>query len=57
MNISEDLGIRAIRYFLNEFPDLLLPRISTDFVIEAILLVLRNNVSFFDGRYKRQTHG
>ena len=57
MNISEDLGIKAIRYFLNEFPDLLLPRISTDFVIEAILLVLRNNISFFDGRYKRQTHG
>ena len=57
MNISEDLGIKAIRYFLNKYPDLHLPRISVEFVEEAILLVLRNNISFFDGRYKRQTHG
>ena len=57
MNVSEQLGIKAVRYFLNEFPDLLHPRLNVEFVVDAILLVLRNNVSYFDGTYKRQTHG
>ena len=55
MNISEVLGIKAVRYFLMEYP--LLSRFSLKFVEEAILLVLRNNISFFDGKYKRQIHG
>jgi hypothetical protein len=57
MNVSEELGIKAVKYFLNEYPELLHDRLSVDFVVDAILLVLRNNVSFFDGRYKRQVHG
>ena len=57
MNISEVLGIKAVRYFLTEYPHLLHSRFSLEFVEEAILLVLRNNISFFDGRYKRQIHG
>ena len=57
MNISEVLGTKAIRFFINKNPDLLPSRFSADFVVEAVLLVLRNNISFFDGRYKRQTHG
>ena len=54
MNISEDLGIKAIKFFTQKFPH---PRFTTEFVVDAVLLVLRNNVSFFDGRYKRQNHG
>ena len=57
MNISEVLGIKAVRYFLTEYPHLLHSRFSLEFVEEAILLVLRNNISFFDGKYKRQIHG
>ena len=38
-------------------PELLKDRIPIDFVIDATRLVLRNNVSFFDGSYRRQTHG
>ena len=57
MNVSENLGIKAVRYFLNEFPDLLHPRLNPEFVVDAILIVLRNNISYFDGVYKRQTHG
>ena len=38
-------------------PDLLHHRFSIEFVIEAVILVLRNNVSFFDGQYRRQVHG
>ena len=57
MNISESLGLKAITYFLEKYPDLLPARIPTDFVVEATRLVLRNNVSYFDGEYRRQTHG
>ena len=57
MNISESLGLKAIRFFLEKYPELLPARIPVDFVLEAILLVLKNNISYFDGEYRRQTHG
>ena len=57
MNVSETLGIKAIRHFVHEFPDLLHPRFNVEFIIEAVLLVLRNNISYFDGKYRRQIHG
>ena len=57
MNISDELGENAIRYFVQKHPHLLHPRFSLDFVVEAVLLVLRNNISFFDGEYRRQIHG
>ena len=57
MNISETLGLTAIRHFISEFPDLLHPRFSLDFILEAITIVLNNNISYFDGQYRRQTHG
>ena len=57
MNISDDLGVKAIRFFIQKFRHLLHPRFSEEFIIEAVLLVLRNNISFFDGKYRRQIHG
>ena len=57
MNISEALGMKAISHFLNKQPELLHSRFSVEFVIEATQLVLKNNVSFFDGNYRRQIHG
>ena len=57
MNVSEELGIKAIKYFVGEYPELLHPRFSLDFLVEAVCLVLQNNVSFFDGVYKRQILG
>ena len=57
MNISEELGIKAIRFFAQKHPHLLHPRFSVEFVVEAVLLVLRNNISYFDGEYRRQNHG
>ena len=57
MNISESLGKKAITYFLNEYPEYLHSRFNAEFVVEAVMLVLNNNVSFFDGEYRRQTHG
>ena len=52
MNISEQLGIKAITFFLSKYPALLPERIPIDFVIDATRLVLRNNVSFFDEEYR-----
>ena len=57
MNISDELGEKAIRFFIQKYPHLLHPRFSLEFVVEAVLLVLRNNISFFDGNYRRQIHG
>ena len=57
MNISESLGMKAISFFLHRYPDLLHARIPVEFIIDAIRLVLRNNISYFDGEYRRQTHG
>ena len=57
MNISESLGVKAITHFLTNNPELLHPRFSLEFVLDAIKIVLNNNVSFFDGHYQRQIHG
>ena len=57
MNISDNLGIEAIKHFVRKYPELLNPRFTLEFVIEATLLVLKNNVSFFNGSFRRQTHG
>ena len=57
MNISDELGTKAIKHFLEKHPELLHSRFSVEFVVEATLLILQNNVSFFDGEYRRQTHG
>ena len=57
MNISDELGEKAIRFFVQKYPHLLHPRFSLEFVVEAVRLVLRNNISYFDGCYRRQVHG
>jgi hypothetical protein len=57
MNISETLGCKAISHFVTEKPQLLHPRFCLEFLIDAVLLILQNNVSYFDGNYKRQIHG
>jgi hypothetical protein len=57
MNVSESLGVKSVTHFVTKKPELLHPRFSLEFLVDAILLVLRNNVSFFDGKYRRQIHG
>ena len=57
MNVSDALGMKAISHFITKHPELLPSRFSLEFVKEATLLILQNNVSFFDGEYRRQTHG
>ena len=57
MNVSESLGRKAISHFLTEYPEYLHPRFNVEFVTEAVLIIIKNNVSFFDGEFRRQTHG
>ena len=51
MNVSEDLGIQAIKFFVEKHPELLHPRSFLDFIVEAVKIVLQNNISYFDGIY------
>ena len=55
-NISHEIGLEAISYWLNRFP-LLNERISYDFILEALCLILRNNNFNFQGKFYRQLRG
>lgn len=51
LNIDKDLGLRAIKYWLTEFPELLHHRFSADFVLEGLELVLSNSNFQFNGEF------
>ena len=55
-NISHDLGLRAIEYWLNAYPQLI-TRITPAFILESIKLILENNTFEFDGNNYRQITG
>ena len=55
-NITHEIGLEAISYWLNRFP-LLNERISNDFILEALCLILRNNNFNFQGKFYRQLRG
>ena len=42
-NITIDLGLKAIKYWLNKFPELLNFRFTPEFVLEGLELVLTNS--------------
>ena len=50
-NIKLDLGLRAIKYWLQNYPELLHQRFSVDFVLEALELVLNNSNFQFNNSY------
>ena len=58
-NISHELGIEAISYWIDQFPDFLFDdRFTKDFFItEALRLVLENNYFKFDGELWHQLVG
>ena len=55
-NITHEIGLEAISYWLNRFP-MLNERISNDFILEALCLILRNNNFNFQGKFYRQLRG
>ena len=56
-NIPHDLGIEAISFWLNKYPKELPNRISKEFVLDGIKLILENNSFCFNDSYFLQTKG
>ena len=50
-NITLNLGIKAIRYWISKYPELLHKRYNIDFVIEALEFVLKNATFQFNDEY------
>ena len=56
-NIPHDLGLTAIKYWLDNNRNSIAPPFSTEFILEAISIVLKENTSHFDGKFYRQIQG
>ena len=56
-NLEQNLGIPALHYYLNRYPELLPARFPVQTVIAFMCFVLDNNTGYFDGEIYRQTVG
>lgn len=56
-NITHELGVEAITYWLNRYRDLVPTRFTNSFIIESLEFVLKNNNFIFDDTYYQQTDG
>ena len=56
-NIKPELGITAVKYWLDKHPELIHPRFSSDFILEALEFVLKNSNFQFNGHYYSQISG
>ena len=56
-NLTQSLGIPALRYFLRKYHELLPARFTPEFVLEAMVFILNNNTGYFNGEYYRQVAG
>lgn len=56
-NIPHELGLEAIEYWLDRFPNSLHYRYSKKFVLESLKLILQNNFMHFNGKIYRQKLG
>ena len=56
-NIPHELGLKTISFWLNKYPKELPKRISKDFILEGIKLILENNSFCFNNTYFLQTKG
>ena len=55
-NITHDLGVRALKYWLENFPDEI-GRFPPEFIIESVELILKNNYFEFNDRNFLQVTG
>lgn len=53
-NITTDLGINALKYWINKYPQNINSRFSREFILEASSLVLKNNTFSFNGKHYLQ---
>ena len=56
-NIDTELGLKAIRYWLTKHRQQIPDRFSNEFIIDALQLVIENNVFYFDGCFYSQNKG
>ena len=56
-NLTKNLGLPALRYYLTRYKNSLPSRFSVNFVVEAMTFVLDNNTGYFNGEYYRQKTG
>ena len=56
-NIPHDLGIEAINFWIEQFPEDLDERFSKDFIIEALSFILENSTFQFNDEFFRQRKG
>ena len=56
-SIDHNLGLKAINYWIEMYPELLPSRFSKNFVLEALTFVLKNNTGYFNGKFYRQNVG
>ena len=48
-NIPHDLGLEAIKFWLEQHPEDLHIRFSKEFILESIEFILKNNTFYFNG--------
>ena len=59
-NIPHDLGIKAISFCLDKYPELILARFDKTFIIESLKslkMILENNIFSFNGLFFKQAKG
>ena len=56
-NISHTLGIEAIKYWLDKYPNCIHRRFSKNFILEAISIILENNNFTFHDKIYNQVKG
>ena len=56
-SIPTDVGLNAISYWINKKRNLIPSRFSTDFILEALEFVLKNNNFYFDDQIYNQIEG
>ena len=56
-SITKNLGLKAVRYFCEKYPELLNARFNTEFVIKGLKLVLDKNLCHFNEQYFSQISG
>lgn len=56
-NIDHKFGLEAVAFWIDSYPETLHKRFNKQFVLEALELILTNNVFYFDGEYYIQENG
>ena len=50
-NIPHDFGLRAIRFWIEKYPELIPITFTLEFILNSIQFILENNTFQFDGEF------